>query len=162
MNFPIVSFFEAVPCAWLVDFCEKETASLDQKTALCLIVADTERLRSRADHQEAVLLPISWYKLWWKWWKAAMLTLKMGHPTRDFYGCYFCLVILLNPLPQIRRQISWDIYLLHFLKHCLSSEDLHLLDLRSWGEITSSECIYDFFICLYYACFYSFSCSPNQ
>lgn len=61
MNFPIVSFLEAVLCAWLVYVCEKETAFLDQKTALCLIAA--ERLRSRADHQEAVLLPISWYKL---------------------------------------------------------------------------------------------------
>lgn len=160
MNFPIVSFFEAVRCAWLVYVCEKETAFLDQKTALCLIAA--ERLRSRADHQEAVLLPISWYKLWWKWWKAAVLTLKMGHPTRDLCGCYFFLVILLNPLPQIRIQISWDVYLLHFLKHCLSSEDLHLLDLWLWGRITSSECIYDFLYAYIMPAFIHFPAHPTN
>lgn len=63
MKFPIASFFEAVLCASLVYFCEKEIAILDQKTALCLTVADTERLRFHTDHQEAILLPVTWYRL---------------------------------------------------------------------------------------------------
>lgn len=140
----------------------KWNCSCVQKTPLCLTVDDTERLGSHSGHQGALLFPISWCELWWKWWKAAMLTLETGRPATDFYGCYFFLLILLNSLPRIKWHISWDNYLLHFLTKCFSSEDLHFLYLQSWGSIHSSECLYDFSTCLYFARFYSFSYSSNQ